>query len=72
MRSLTSLIVVLVATSVVVSVPADAAKRKALRSWKPAPALKDCTRLNGRFGYYGNPWCSAAEQRAWDRATSGR
>jgi hypothetical protein len=29
-------------------------------------ALKDCTRLNGRVGYYGNPWCTPAEQRAWD------
>jgi hypothetical protein len=29
-------------------------------------APKDCTRLNGRIGYYGNPWCTPAEQRAWD------
>ncbi len=72
MRSLTSLIVVLIAASVAICVPAEAAKRKALRSWRPAPVLKDCTRLNGRFGYYGNPWCSPAEQRAWDRATSRR
>ena len=28
---------------------------------------KDCTRFNGRFGFYGNIWCSAAEQRAFDR-----
>lgn len=28
---------------------------------------KDCTRLNGRWGYYGNPWCTKAEQRAFDR-----
>jgi len=34
--------------------------------------LKDCTRVNGRFGYYGNPWCSPAEQRAWDRAQARR
>jgi hypothetical protein len=27
---------------------------------------KDCTRLNGRNGYYGNPWCDEAQQRAWD------
>jgi curli biogenesis system outer membrane secretion channel CsgG len=36
------------------------------------PVLKDCTRMNGRFGYYGNPWCTPAEQKAWDRATSRR
>lgn len=29
--------------------------------------LKNCTRLNGRMGYYGNPWCTAAEQARWDR-----
>jgi hypothetical protein len=28
---------------------------------------KDCTRLNGRYGYYGNPWCSRQEQLLWDR-----
>ena len=31
------------------------------------PPLKDCTRLNGKGGYYGNPWCSPAEQLRWDR-----
>ncbi len=29
--------------------------------------LKDCTRFNGRWGYYGNPWCSPREQYLWDR-----
>ncbi|AHB50190.1 hypothetical protein W911_10535 [Hyphomicrobium nitrativorans NL23] len=29
--------------------------------------LKDCTRLNARYGYYANPWCTAAEQDRWDR-----
>lgn len=27
---------------------------------------KDCTRIVGRYGYYGNPWCNAVEQRRWD------
>lgn len=30
-------------------------------------APKDCTRFNGRWGYYGNPWCTPAQQRAFDR-----
>ncbi len=34
--------------------------------------LKDCTRLNGRYGYYGNPWCTPAEQKRWDRWQAGR
>jgi hypothetical protein len=29
--------------------------------------LKDCTRINGRYGYYGNPWCNRVEQLRWDR-----
>jgi hypothetical protein len=32
-----------------------------------AAPLKDCTRLNGRWGYYGNPWCTEAEQARFDR-----
>jgi hypothetical protein len=32
-----------------------------------AAPLKDCTRFNGRHGYYGNPWCSPAEQALWDK-----
>lgn len=31
---------------------------------------KDCTRYNGRHGFYGNIWCTEAEQRAWDIYTS--
>jgi hypothetical protein len=46
----------------------EAGGRKTARPL-PLP-MKDCTRVNGRFGYYGNPWCTPAEQRAWDRATS--
>jgi hypothetical protein len=33
---------------------------------KSAARPKDCTRYNGRWGYYGNPWCTRAEQRAFD------
>jgi hypothetical protein len=41
------------------------ARGKARRAYADAP-VKDCTRLNGRWGYYGNPWCSPAEQLRWD------
>jgi hypothetical protein len=34
--------------------------------------LKDCTRYNGNWGYYGNPWCTKAEQALWDRAEARR
>lgn len=46
------------------------------RSRKYAPTtsapLKDCTRFNGNWGYYGNPWCTKAEQALWDRAEARR
>jgi hypothetical protein len=69
MRLLLTCTAVLLATTVVLAAPADAARRKSTRTWQPAP-MKDCTRINGRWGYYGNPWCTKAEQDAWDRATS--
>jgi hypothetical protein len=39
---------------------------KAARSDARAP-IKDCTRFNGRYGYYGNPWCTPREQARFDR-----
>jgi hypothetical protein len=49
---------------------AEAGSRKGVRS--SPPPLKDCTRVNGRWGYYGNLWCTPAEQLAWDRAEARR
>jgi hypothetical protein len=42
------------------------------RAYASATPVKDCTRLNGRWGYYGNPWCTPAEQAAWDRWSDRR
>ena len=39
---------------------------KASRAYVRAAPVKDCTRFNGRWGYYGNPWCTPREQAAWD------
>jgi hypothetical protein len=38
---------------------------------RSAAPVKDCTRFNGRYGYYGNPWCTEREQLLWDLYTSG-
>lgn len=53
---------------------AEAARRpKQLRSPGAAEApLKDCTRFNARYGFYGNVWCTPAEQRRWDRWDAAR
>jgi len=71
MRSRTLISIGLALAMLALALPAEAGRRKGMRAAQPSPA-KDCTRLNGRFGYYGNPWCTPAEQRAWDRATSRR
>lgn len=39
----------------------------ARRAEQLSPPIKDCTRLNGHYGYYGNPWCTEAEQLLFDR-----
>jgi hypothetical protein len=70
MRLLTCLALLVVAIAAAVG-PADAAKRKAVRAYEPV-AVKDCTRFNGHWGYYGNPWCTPAEQQAFDRAEARR
>jgi hypothetical protein len=44
---------------------------RASRANSAAP-VKDCTPFNGRFGYYGNPWCTAAEQVRWNRWDASR
>jgi hypothetical protein len=43
------------------------AKVKGLRQSASTQPIKECIRFNGRHGYYGNPWCTPAEQDRWDR-----
>jgi hypothetical protein len=55
--------------------PASLAEGKRLKPVRAAgmsAPVKDCTRFNARFGYYGNPWCTTAEQQRWDRWEANR
>jgi hypothetical protein len=48
--------------------PAATAHAEA-RSQKPHSAhapRRDCVPINGRFGYYGNPWCDTGSYRLED------
>lgn len=36
------------------------------RNVQEAP-LKDCTKFNSRYGFYGNPYCTPEEQARFDR-----
>ena len=40
-----------------------ASKRKPVRA---AKVERDCTPINGRYGYYGNPWCDTGSYRLED------
>lgn len=46
---------------------ADAGSRTPPRQVLDGQTPKNCTRINSRFGYYANQWCTPAEQLAWDR-----
>ena len=62
-----SLLVLLAAGAATGAVNAEGYRAyKASRAYVRAAPVKDCTRFNGRWGYYGNPWCSPREQAAWD------
>jgi hypothetical protein len=69
LRTLTCIALMLVVAAAFAA-SSEAGSRKGVRS--APPPLKDCTRVNGRWGYYGNLWCTPAEQLAWDRAEARR
>jgi hypothetical protein len=53
---------------VAATIPGASTEARGKQRGKLAEApIKDCTRLNGRWGYYGNPWCTPVEQLRWDR-----
>ena len=67
--------VLIVAFAAMLLVPASLAESQrptAAREAETRSPPKDCTRFNGRFGYYGNPWCTPAEQQRWDRWEANR
>ncbi len=59
------------AMAAAVGMPASAKGYRGYKAIRDAP-VKDCTRVNGRYGYYGNPWCTRAEQARWDRWEASR
>jgi hypothetical protein len=67
--------VLTIAFAAMLLVPASLAEGKRVklpRAADESAPIKDCTRFNARFGYYGNPWCSVAEQQRWDRWEASR
>jgi len=58
-------------TAAALLAPASAKGYRGYKATRDTP-VKDCTRINGRYGYYGNPWCTPAEQARWDRWSAGK
>ena len=53
--------------TLMLAMPASAGgKRNNHASAKPHPAERDCTPINGRYGYYGNPFCDTGSYRLED------
>jgi predicted dehydrogenase len=50
----------------------SAHRQKPERQAEPGAPPKDCTRYNSRYGFYGNIWCTPAEQERWDRWDAAR
>jgi hypothetical protein len=65
---------VIVAAVAAIAGPASAGGYRASkeRAYVREAPVRDCTRINGRYGYYGNPWCSAREQERFDRWSASR
>lgn len=63
-----------VAAAALVGPPASAGEHRQKR-WQAEKYERDCTPINGQFGYYGNPWCDTGsyrppdlDYRSWQRA----
>ena len=65
MQTLVIAAVAAAALSVTLAATAEAAQRRAKAS-SYAIAKRDCTPFNGRYGYYGNPWCDTGSYRMED------
>lgn len=50
---------------IVMAAPASADHKRTKRAPVPT-AERDCTPINGRYGYYGNPWCDTGSYRMED------
>jgi hypothetical protein len=71
LRRIGCVLVGLAALSAAASAEGDRYAKSERADWRVAP-VKDCTRFNGRSGYYGNPWCTPQEQARWDRWSAER
>lgn len=48
------------------SVSAAPRSKHKTQHWQAPRAERDCTPINGFYGYYGNPWCDTGSSRPAD------
>lgn len=66
MRMLIPAVLILVATPFAASA-APRGKDSHRQKYRQLPhATRDCTPINGFYGYYGNPWCDTGSYRPAD------
>lgn len=66
MRLMALAIVFAVATAAGASAAPQGKHGHKLKHRQPAYAARDCTPINGFYGYYGNPWCDTGSSRPPD------
>ncbi|MBN9291637.1 MAG: hypothetical protein J0H36_11120 [Hyphomicrobium denitrificans] len=66
MRMLIPAVLILVVTSFAASAAPRGKDGHRQKYRSPAYATRDCTPINGFYGYYGNPWCDTGSYRPAD------
>ncbi len=66
MRMLIPAVLILVVTSFAASAAPRGKDSHRQKNRPPSYATRDCTPINGLYGYYGNPWCDTGSSRPAD------
>ena len=66
MRVLGPVLLTLIVTATAASATPQVRHGQKRKPVPPPYAMRDCTPINGFYGYYGNPWCDTGSYRPAD------
>ena len=66
MRVLGPVLLTLIVTATAASAAPQVRHGHKRKHVPPSYATRDCTPINGFYGYYGNPWCDTGSYRPAD------
>jgi hypothetical protein len=66
MRVVALAIALVLASAVSASAAPQGKYKHKTKHWQAPRADRDCTPINGFYGYYGNPWCDTGSYRPAD------